>query len=143
QFARLCGGCRFAALAAVGWTRSITSSTQAFAADQRSAPPQSSSEPRQPRLVVDATSAPGWSSARCARIPSRLARARTCRPSVAAGCRERGGETRTSNLMDRGQALADWSEIRQRYPREPNKSPRPLPQPNGYSPKAAGGGGSR
>ena len=35
QFARLCGGCRFAALAAVGWAHSYTSSTQAFAADQR------------------------------------------------------------------------------------------------------------
>ena len=47
QFARLCGGCRFAALVAVGWTRSCTSSTQAFAADQRSAPPRNSPEPRQ------------------------------------------------------------------------------------------------
>ena len=30
----LCGGCRFAAPVAVGWTRSFTSSTPAFAADR-------------------------------------------------------------------------------------------------------------
>jgi len=35
QFAGLYGGCRLAALVAVGWARSFTSSTQAFAANQR------------------------------------------------------------------------------------------------------------